>query len=165
MLCSLNLTYNKKPGTKGDGIMIEPSKLQKYSLFGGLLEDQISRIIPYMTDESYEAGEDIITEGSPNGKIRFIIIGRVAVVKHSVILMEFGEGDTFGEMEVLDVMPSAATIKTLTGTRVISISNKALREIYKADIHCFSLIMMNLARDLSRRLRRMDDKLVAYSDL
>ncbi|MDR1143536.1 MAG: Crp/Fnr family transcriptional regulator [Spirochaetaceae bacterium] len=145
--------------------MVEPSKLQKYSLFGGLLEDQINRIIPYMADESYEAGNDIITEGSPNGKIRFIINGRVAVVKHNVILTEFGEGDTFGEMEVLDVMPSAATIKTLTGTRVISVSNKALREIYKADVHCFSLIMMNLARDLSRRLRRMDDKLVAYSDL
>jgi CRP-like cAMP-binding protein len=140
--------------------MIEPSRLQKYSLFGGLLEDQIERILPFMADESYEAGNDIIVEGSPNDKIRFIMEGRVAAVKHDVILMEFGEGDTFGEMEVLDVMPSAATIKALTNTRAISISNKGLREIYKADVHCFSLVIMNLARDLSRRLRRMDDKLV-----
>ena len=141
--------------------MIEPEKLQKYSLFGGLLDDQIKQILPLMTDESWKAGEDIIVEGTPNGQIRFIVEGRVAVIKQNITLSEFGEGDTFGEMEVLDVMPSVATIRALIPTRTISISNRGLREIYKIDIHSFSLIIMNLARDLSRRLRLMDDKAVA----
>jgi CRP-like cAMP-binding protein len=140
--------------------MVEPAKLQRYSLFGGLLEDQIKEIISFMVDESYEAGDDIIVEGNPNDKLRFIVEGKVAVVKHSVILSEMGEGNTVGEMEVLDVMPSAATIKALTSTRVLSISNKGLREIYKANVYSFSLIIMNLARDLSRRLRVMDDRAV-----
>ena len=143
--------------------MIEPEKLQKYSLFGGLLADQIKQILPHMTDELWKAGEDIIVEGAPNDKIRFILEGRVAVVKHSITLSEFGEGSTFGEMEVLDVMPSVATIKALAPTRTMSISNKGLREIYKTDVHSFSLIIMNLARDLSRRLRFMDDKAVENS--
>ncbi|MDR1373923.1 MAG: cyclic nucleotide-binding domain-containing protein [Treponema sp.] len=138
--------------------MIESVALQKYSLFGGLLMEQINTIIPLMTRESYEPGADIITEGAPNDKIRFILEGRVAVVKKGIILSEFGEGDAFGEMEVLDVMPSIATIKTLTHTKVMSISNRCLREIYKTDIKSFSLIIMNLARDLSRRLRRMDER-------
>ena len=141
--------------------MVEPDKLQKYSLFGGLLKEQIEQLLPFMTDEFYDTGSDIIVEGTPNGKIAFILEGRVAVVKHGVILSEFAEGDTFGEMEVLDVMPSAATIKALTPTRVISITNKGLREIYKANIHSFSLMIMNLARDLSRRLRQMDDRIIA----
>ena len=38
-----------------------------------------------------------------------------------------------------------------------AISNRALRDIYKADVSTFSMIIMNLARDLSRRLRRMDE--------
>ena len=139
--------------------MIEPDRLQRYSLFGGLLPEQIGQILPHVSDESYKSGEEIITEGTPNDKIRFIMEGKVSVIKQGVILTEFKEGDTFGEMEVLDVMPSAATITALTDTRAISISNRALREIYKADIHSFSLILMNLARDLSRRLRRMDDKI------
>ena len=138
--------------------MIEPDRLQKYSFFGGLLPDQIKQILPHVSDESYKAGEDIITEGTPNDKIRFILEGRVTVIKQNITIAEFVEGDTFGEMEVLDVMPSAATIRALTDTKAISISNRALREIYKTDIHSFSLILMNLARDLSRRLRRMDDK-------
>jgi CRP-like cAMP-binding protein len=140
--------------------MVEPSALQKYSLFGGLLEDQIERILPLMEQEDYEPGDDIIVEGERNDRIRFILEGRVAVVKGGIVLSEFGTGDFFGEMEVLDVMPSAATIKSLSTVQVISISNKSLREVYKLDIKSFSLIIMNLARDLSRRLRRMDERAV-----
>jgi CRP-like cAMP-binding protein len=139
--------------------MVEASALQKYSLFGGLEEEQLDIVRPLMLQESYLAGEDIIVEGEGNDRIRFIVEGRVAVVKGQIILYEFSEGDTIGEMEVLDVMPSAATIKALSYTRVVSISNRALREIYKGDLKTYSLLIMNLARDLSRRLRRMDEKL------
>ncbi|WP_010256999.1 cyclic nucleotide-binding domain-containing protein [Treponema primitia] len=137
--------------------MVSPSSLQKYSLFGGLLEDQIDQIMPLMEQEDYAPGDAIIVEGEPNDKIRFILEGRVAAEKTGIVLFEFKEGDAFGEMEVLDVMPSAATIKALTPTRVMSISNRALRSIYKLDIKAFSLMLMNLARDLSRRLRYVDD--------
>jgi CRP-like cAMP-binding protein len=118
-----------------------------------------------MEQAAYEPGDDIIVEGERNDRIRFILEGRVAVVKGGIVLSEFGAGDFFGEMEVLDVMPSVATIKALSAVQVISISNKSLREVYKLDIKSFSLIIMNLARDLSRRLRRMDERAVnAVSD-
>jgi CRP-like cAMP-binding protein len=143
--------------------MIEPSAFQRYSLFGGLLEEQIARIVPFMEEENYGPGEDIIVEGTPNNKIRFILEGKVAVLRENVVLSEFSEGDSFGEMEVLDVMPSAATIKALSNIKVMSISNKTLREIYKIDIKAFSLMIMNFARDLSRRLRRMDEMTVSLN--
>ncbi|MDR1587458.1 MAG: cyclic nucleotide-binding domain-containing protein [Treponema sp.] len=136
---------------------------KKYSLFGGLLEEQIARIVPFMEEETYGPGDDIIVEGTLNDRIRFILEGRVAVVKNAIILSEFSEGDSFGEMEVLDVMPSIATIRALSDIKVMSISNKALREIYKIDIKAFSLIIMNFARDLSRRLRRMVERAVFKS--
>jgi CRP-like cAMP-binding protein len=138
--------------------MVESQDLQRYSLFGGLLAEQIDQIRPLMEQETYQSGDDIILEGSPNDKIRFILDGKAEVLKGKTSLFEFGEGDAFGEMEVLDVMPSAATIRALSDTRVISISNRALREIYKVDIKTFALLIMNLARDLSRRLRNMDEK-------
>ncbi|MDR1106711.1 MAG: cyclic nucleotide-binding domain-containing protein [Treponema sp.] len=138
--------------------MIEPGALQRYSLFGGIAEEQMQKLLPLMEHESYEAGDDIIVEGQRNDRIRFIVEGRTAAVKKGIVLSEFREGDAFGEMEVLDVMPSAATIKALSGVRVMSMSNRSLREIYRLDIKAFSIIIMNLARDLSRRLRKMDEK-------
>jgi CRP-like cAMP-binding protein len=142
--------------------MVESSALQKYSLFGGLLENQIEQIIPLMEVEKYGAGDIIMTEGELNDRIRFILSGRVKVCKGDVNLTEFTEGDFFGEMEVLDVMPTAATIKALLPVELMSISNRSLREIYKSDTKIFSMIIMNLARDLSRRLRRMDDRAIDH---
>jgi CRP-like cAMP-binding protein len=138
--------------------MIEPSALQNYSLFGGLLEEQINVLIPLMKQETYKAGDAIITEGDLNDKIHFILEGSVMVMKRGIILYQFREGDTFGEMEFLDVMPSAATIKAMTPTTIMSISHRNLRQVYKNDIKAFALIIMNLARDISRRLRNMDEK-------
>ncbi|MDR3020758.1 MAG: cyclic nucleotide-binding domain-containing protein [Treponema sp.] len=136
--------------------------LQKYALFGGLDEEQIDSIFPLFKEENLEPDEVIITEGKPNDKIYFLVNGQVSVTKKDVFLARFGEGDAFGEMEVLDVMPAVATIKTVTPVKIMSISNKALREIYKLDIKIFSLIIMNLARDLSRRLRKTDEKLASH---
>ncbi|MDR0378317.1 MAG: cyclic nucleotide-binding domain-containing protein [Spirochaetaceae bacterium] len=138
--------------------MIAPSALQHYSLFGGLLEEQIGEIIPFMEQETYKPGDAIITEGSPNDKIYFILEGRAAAIKRGIILFQFKEGDTFGEMEVLDVMPSTATIQALTPAKVLSISNHNLHQIYKNNSKAFALIVMNLARDISRRLRNMNEK-------
>jgi CRP-like cAMP-binding protein len=141
--------------------MVHPQVLQKYSLFGGLTEDQIQNILPNMLQETYNQDEFVITEGKPNDKIFFMIEGQVAVVKGNIVLSKFSEGEAFGEMEVLDVMPAAASIKALTPVTIMSVSNQALRKIYQVDIAAFSLIIMNLARDLSRRLRKMDEKLVS----
>jgi CRP-like cAMP-binding protein len=143
--------------------MTESSALLRYSLFGGLLEEQVDAILPLMEQETYGAGEAIITEGAPNDRIRFIIEGKAVAEKQGLILFHFKEGDTFGEMEVLDVMPSAATIKALAPTTVMSITNRSLRQIYKDDIKAYALIIMNLARDISRRLRNMDEKVAQES--
>jgi CRP-like cAMP-binding protein len=143
--------------------MIESTALQRYSLFGGLIVDQIDAIIPLMEQEVYETGDAIITEGAPNDRIRFILEGRVAVTKQELNLSTFKEGDTFGEMEVLDVMPSVATITALEPTKLMSISNRSLRQIYQNDIKAYALMIMNLARDISRRLRSMDEKVAKES--
>jgi CRP-like cAMP-binding protein len=137
--------------------MIEPKTLQQYSLFGGILEDQIEQILQHVEIKNYKTGESLMIEGERNDKIYFIIHGNVDIVKAGNILLHLDEGDTLGEMEVLDVMPSVATGKVVENSTIASISNKALRLIYKQDSGIFSLMIMNLARDLSRRLRRMDE--------
>jgi len=138
--------------------MIDPLTLQKYALFGGLTEEQIEIILPVMAEENFTPEEIIIEEGKPNDRLFFILEGQVAVVKEEVSLAGFCEGDTFGEMEILDVMPAAASIKALTQVKTMTISNRSIRDIYKKDLNTFTLILMNLARDLVRRLRKMDEK-------
>jgi CRP-like cAMP-binding protein len=60
-------------------------------------------------------------------------------------------------------MPVEATVKAMTVTRAMTLSIDALAEIYQSDLKTYSFILMNLARDLSRRLRHMDDKAASHS--
>ena len=145
--------------------MITAEVLRKTSLFDGLEQEQIDRILPLMSHEVFEPGTDIIVEGTNSDKLRFILEGHVAVVKNGIILMELGEGSVFGEMEVLDVGPVEATVKALSSTIVMALSTDALGEIYENDLKVYSFILMNLARDMSRRLRRMDARATNVSPL
>lgn len=138
--------------------MVNVERLQKYSLFGGLADEQLARVIPRLERASWKAGEDILREGDANDRVFFILSGRVRVSRGGRTLIEFGEGDAFGEMELIEVMPVAATITALEPVETASISNRAFRSLYHEDLPAFALVVMNLARELSRRLRRMDEK-------
>jgi CRP/FNR family cyclic AMP-dependent transcriptional regulator len=136
--------------------MVDTASLQKYSLFGGLLPEEIDRIKPLLGHETFAAGSRMIIEGEPNDRIYFILEGKAEVSRRGVLLVELSEGETFGEMELLDVMPSAATVTAVSPLEAATISNRAIHEIFRMDSRIFALFIMNLARDLSRRLRRMD---------
>jgi CRP/FNR family cyclic AMP-dependent transcriptional regulator len=151
---------NWRKGRRGDSFLIEAYAFRKYSLFGGLMPEELESIVPCFRSASFAAGEAVIREGEPNDRVHFILEGRVSVARGGVLLVELGEGETFGEMEFLDVMPAAATVRALVPTTVAAISNRSLHDISKADMRIFAIIVMNLARDLSRRLRRMDEIMV-----
>ena len=137
-------------------VMIDPSVFERYSLFDGLEKEQIDSILPLMEQEVFDSGAEIINEGNQNCKIYFILEGRVVATKGKITLEEMNEGSFFGEMEVLDINPSAATVKALTPTTVLVLSIDALGEIYESDLKTYSFIIMNLARDISRKLRRLN---------
>ncbi len=136
--------------------MIDTASLQKYSLFGGLLKEQIEKILPYLAYASFDANTVVIEEGKPNDSIYFLLEGSVEVSKNGKKIVDIPEGQTFGEMELLDVMAAVATIRANGPVRTAILSNSCIYGIHCLDTSIFSLIIMNLARDLSRRLRYMD---------
>jgi CRP-like cAMP-binding protein len=137
---------------------IDSSHLRQHSFFGGLLDDQVETVVPLMQVECFKEGDYIIQEGQPNDRIYFILEGRAEVLKKDIRLFVFEEGSTFGEMEVLDIMASEASIRCMVPTRVMSLSNRALYSLSKSDLKTFSILVMNLARDISRRLRNMNNR-------
>ena len=143
--------------------MVDIEALQKYSLFGGVTPEEIDLIRPLLGSASFAAGDTVQREGEPNDRIYFIMEGEVEVSKRGVSLVRLSEGDTFGEMEFLDVMPSAATVRALVPTAVATISNHCFHQIFKMDARIFAMMVMNLARDLSRHLRRMDELMARRS--
>ena len=151
--------------------MVDLSSLHSHSLFGGITETQISSIRHFFSMEEFDEGEFIEREGEPGDRIYFILEGQVEILKKiaksgnlSRIFM-FSDGDVFGEMELLDVQPCAASVRALVPTKVLTLSNKGLYQISKYDLKVFSLMIMNLARDISRRLRKADEIIALCPDI
>lgn len=89
--------------------------------------------------------------------------GRVSVVKrwegHDYPLRVLGPGDCFGEMALIDLFPRSASVVALEDCSVIRLTSADLYRVYEADVEQFALIQMNMARELSRRLRSADERL------
>lgn len=151
--------------------MVDLSALHNHSLFGGITETQISSIRNFFIMEEFGEGDFIEREGEPGDRIYFIIDGEVEILKRIEKtgelsrIFRFTEGDVFGEMELLDVQPCAASVRALKPTKALTLTNKGLYQISKYDLKVFSLMIMNLARDISRRLRKADEIIALCPDI
>jgi len=65
-------------------------------------------------------------------------------------------------MELIDMQRRSATVRALEPVSALALSNGDLFRIYESDLPTFTLVVLNLARELSRRLRSLDDLAVHY---
>jgi CRP-like cAMP-binding protein len=139
--------------------------LQEQPLFGGVDEQAMKAIMLLMHEQTFAAGDVIIREGDDGNSLFLICSGSVEVLKAGPDAAEtFGKriavlnvGDVFGEMELVDMQPRSATVRALEAVSALALSSGDLFRIYESDLRTFTLIVLNLARELSRRLRSIDD--------
>jgi len=99
---------------------------------------------------SFAAGDVIVNRGDDGSSMYVIIEGQVDVgydENHSVRL---GEGESFGEMSIIDKRPRSATVTAVTEVTLAPI-NKGTFIVLVQDTPDFALEVM---RSLSDRLRR-----------
>ncbi len=138
--------------------------LRTHSIFGGIPDSELEKIRDLLTVKHFPAGSDIIREGEPGGDLYLIWQGSVEVLKKDpeapdaapVRIALRNVGDSFGEMELIDIQRSEATVRAREDTITLVLTNRNLYRLEKANLKTFTMIIMNLARDISRRLRAMD---------
>jgi CRP-like cAMP-binding protein len=140
--------------------MSELALCNRHSLFGGFTPEDLSRVETLFETRTGTEGAVLITEDQPNDAIWFLLSGTVRVSRGGKDIIDFKEGDSFGEIEMLDTKPAAATIRALEPYRAACLGHRGLYQLYKLDTRLYSVFMMNLARDLARRLRRMDELMI-----
>ncbi len=147
-------------------VTIDNEFLSSYSMFGGLEDWELDLVQSFLTNRLYEAGATILHQGEQNSSVFFIVDGEVAVIRQSEAkrdeqrqIATLKTGDSFGEMELIDINRCAATIVTTVPTRVITLSNAHFYQISLTSLRTYTMLMLNLARDISRRLRAADELL------
>ena len=107
------------------------------------------------------AGDVIAREGETNDCMYLIEAGEVCIITNfntpdAVTLAVLGAGEFFGEMCILDTQPRSATGIAAGQTTVVSVASSAFYHLYQEMPKQHSILLLNIARDLSRRLRHLD---------
>ena len=79
----------------------------------------------------------------------------------AVVLATLGPGDFFGEMCILETLPRAASGVASQPATVVRVSSSAFYHLYEKLPKQHSILLLNIARDLSRRLRHLDEVFAA----
>lgn len=140
--------------------------LQEMPIFGGAKESTIRFLLDGASIRELTRGETVFQEGELDTSVYIIEHGRISVIRHwegeKYKLRELAKGDCFGEMALMDFKPRSATVYADTDCSLIQISAAQLGELYTIDPQQYTLIMMNLGREVCRRLREADKRLFLH---
>lgn len=142
--------------------------LTKISIFGGFNDAQLYKIFKVLKKVTYKDKEFIFKQGESPTYIYIILKGRVRLVEEmnysSYQLFEFGEGNCIGEDSVIGIHPHTISAIAIGDVELGVIPKESLLNFYKSDKDLFSLLILNIAREISRRLKLTDNLLLHYID-
>jgi CRP-like cAMP-binding protein len=117
---------------------------------------------------TYVTDEVVVREGDAGHSLYILAEGEVEVIKYlesrqATQLALLPQGAFFGEMCVVDPRPRAATVIALAPSTAIEIPAATLHHLYRAMPDQYSIFLLNIARDMARRLRSLDEAFAARS--
>jgi CRP/FNR family cyclic AMP-dependent transcriptional regulator len=145
--------------------MVDPAltivRLREIGLFGALSDDVLDHLARTLHQTRVAPGMVVFQEGDAGHDMYAVLDGELEILKKSrrgrqqrVAIL--GPNDTFGEMSIIDVQSRSATVRSLAPTRLLRITAEDLDGLYRHDVKSYALVVLNIARDLSRRLRVTD---------
>jgi CRP/FNR family cyclic AMP-dependent transcriptional regulator len=147
---------------------ITTATLRDIGLFGGVSDAGLEVLARELPQLHVEPGALIVREGDTSSEMFVVINGELEVVKKAddgthVRVAMLGPGDWFGEMAILNVHPRSASVRSLAPSLLLTMGAEQVeRLLYRRDLKDYALLLMNISRELGRRLRVADGILAQF---
>jgi CRP-like cAMP-binding protein len=138
------------------------AKLREIGLFGALSDEVLDRLTRTLKTLRVGPGDLVFREGEGTVREMYVLLdGEMEVTKRSrrgrdTRVAILGPNDCFGEMSMIDMQSRSATVRALAPSRLLKVTSEDMDSLYRSDLKSYTLIVLNIARDLSRRLRVTD---------
>jgi len=135
-------------------------ELREIGLFGGLDDDILEELSKTLPLDIVDAQSLIYAEGEHGRSIYVVLEGELAVSKRGISLGTRGPGEWVGAMSVIDVMPRHVRVETSVPSVLVRVRVSDLDVLYRRNVKAYALLVMNIARQLSRELRTANERLL-----
>jgi CRP-like cAMP-binding protein len=134
---------------------------RRSDIFKGLSDGELSQLAQICKMVSFPAGKKICSEGECGKEIFVLADGKASVMvkgtsKKSIKIGSIGQGEIFGEMSIIEDMPRVADLITDVDSKLVVIDRFELENLMNRNNHLGKMVMQNVAKGLSRKLRRID---------
>jgi len=109
--------------------------------------------------ESYNPGEAIVVEGSLGDALFLILSGQVAVHRGPQTFATLQSGEFFGEMSLVEPAPRSASVTAMSASFLFRLPHDQLRDLISDDPNAASILLVQVVKTLSERLRRANTML------
>lgn len=133
-------------------------------LLANFRADELSLLSSFGDSRSYATHEVLIEEGAENNHLFLVLKGKLEVLqnidgtKKSVATLE--AGDSIGEVSVFDPGPASATVRAASEAEVWLITSEGLDRLHGANPKVAYRLLSRITTCLSKRLRKMNDRVV-----
>lgn len=143
--------------------------LRGLSVFAGLGDDVLAKIGEHAQRVDFVEDRLLYREGEPATEMAVVLTGHLEVRKRADTGTEFsiatlGPGDVAGEMPLIDIQPRSANLHARAPVSLAVLRHSDLTAIYREDKQAYALLVRNIAREISIRLRRLDAALANIMD-
>ena len=131
--------------------------------FGGISTDVIEHMIALAKHSTVEKGDYFFKEHDQAQSMFVLVSGAVEVYKtwegKKHVIAHMHQGDCFGEMSVIDHCRRSATVVAIEKCEILEIGVDSFAAIYQTDLKQYTMLQMNIGREVSRRLREANELL------
>lgn len=135
--------------------MATADDLARVPLFAGLSDDQRGILAEWFEVSDPSAGTALISEGAAGYSFYVLLDGAAEVTVEGETVATYGPGDFFGEMAILDDGPRSAHVIAMEESNLLILR----RDDFYARIRAMPEVAISLLKEISRRLRRADEKI------
>lgn len=143
--------------------------LARTPFFGGLEEEALDRFVPMLVERQVPAGSPVFKEGETGRSMYVLEAGEILMKRTGargvdVKLVRLHPGDFFGETTLIEMQPRPCTAFVEQDASLLEVSAANLYALYNTDVKSYVLVLQNINRELCRRLRRADNRIIQLAD-